>query len=123
VTSIVGAGPNGPTAVRCVYLTNGAVLAGFTVTNGATLVNDDPELSSITNSGAGVLCESQSAVLTNCVLASNSAYGFGGGAYSGTLNHCTLSGNSAFQGGGGHNSTLNNCMLTGNSMGRSSQGH
>jgi hypothetical protein len=115
VTSIVGSGPNGPTAVRCFYLANAAVLAGFTLTNGATFVNDDPEFSSITNSGGGVLCESQSAVVTNCVLAGNSAYGFGGGAYSGTLNHCTLSGNSAFYGGGAYDATLNHCMLTTNS--------
>ena len=114
LTSIVGNGPIGDNAIRCAYLTNGAVLAGFTLTNGATPVNDDPELISITNSGGGVVCESQSAVVTNCALASNSAFASGGGAYSGTLKHCTLYGNSAFYGGGAAVSALNDCTLTGN---------
>jgi hypothetical protein len=63
---------------ECLYLANDAVMVGFTLTNGV----------------GGVYCESASAVLTNCVLIGNSApYGFGGGAYGGTLNNCTLSGN------------------------------
>ena len=102
---------DGGSAVRCVYLTNGATLFGFTLTNG------------VADNGGGVYCESTSAVLSNCVLTGNSAwYGYGGGAYGGTLNNCTLTGNSAGIGGGAYSDswqpyTLNNCTLTGNSAG------
>ena len=112
VTSIVGSGPKGPVAVRCVYLTNGAVLAGFTLTNGATQSSGDM----FTNqSGGGVWCESLSGVVSNCVLTGNSAFYGGGGAYYGTLYNCTLTGNLAEEGGGAYSATLNNCAVTGNS--------
>jgi parallel beta-helix repeat protein len=114
VTVIQGGG-----GVRCLYLTNNAVMVGFTLTNGSV---------SYGGNGGGVYCESTNAVLTNCVLTGNSAE-YGGGAYGGTLNNCTLAGNSAngypsdtnpFQyypgvGGGAYACTLNNCTLTGNS--------
>ena len=106
VTIIDGGG-----GVRCVYLTNNAVMVGFTLANGLTGGN-----------GGGVYCEF-SAVLTNCVLTGSLAYNdvcmfchpSGGGAYGGTLNNCTLAGNSADAGGGASGSTLNNCKLIGNS--------
>ena len=115
-------GGNGTNAVRCVFLANGAVLAGFTLTNGATL--------SYNSYGGGIYCQSVSAVVSNCVLAGNSASYGGGGTYSGTLNNCTLRGNSAsisgsfgsVYGGGAYSSTLNNCTLTGNSASYSGSG-
>src|ERR1039458_5166620 len=92
---------DGGSAVGCVYLTNGATLFGFTLTNG------------VAGLGAGVYCESTSAMLSNCVLTGNSAT-YGGGACGGTLSNCTLNGHSALWGGGASGSTLNNCTLTGN---------
>jgi hypothetical protein len=102
---------NGDGAIRCVYLTNGAVLSGFTLTNGATRAS---WLSLKERGGGGVWCASASARVTNCVLQGNSAESVGGGAYSGALNNCTLTGNSAGIGGGTYSGILNNCTLTGN---------
>ncbi len=98
---------------RCAYLASGATLSGFTLTNGtagklfsATGVLDD---------GGGAWCESTSAAVSNCVLVGNSAdWGFGGGAFGGTLDACTLVGNSALMGGGACEATLNNCTLADN---------
>ncbi len=124
VTTIVGyqvPGPkNGNGAVRCAYLTDRAVLAGFTLTKGATQTSGDLYTN---DSGGGVWCESASAVISNCVLTSNSAGFHGGGAYLGTLINCTLTKNSAGWGGGADGGavsrpggcTLNNCTLTTNS--------
>lgn len=84
-------GPNGDGAIRCVYLTNGASLSGFTLTNGATAINQN---------GGGLWCESANASVSNCVISGNSASAGGGGALFGTLNNCTLMGNSAYYGGG-----------------------
>jgi hypothetical protein len=103
---------NSDEAIRCVYLTNDAVLSGFTLTNGATRSAGD---SGREQSGAGVWCESTNALVSNCVVVDNSARASGGGAYRGTLNNCALIGNSASAGGGASGATLNNCTLTGNS--------
>lgn len=104
---------NGDTAIRCVYLRSGAALTGFTLENGATLVdgfsfNQD-------SMGAGLWCDGDSASVSNCLITSNSAWGAGGGASGGRLYNCTIANNSAWhQGGGAYGSTLSNCLLTGN---------
>lgn len=96
---------NGVGAVRCVYLTNGAVLTGFTLTNGAT----------VSDGGGGVWCQSASVIVSNCVITRNAALTYGGGVYRGTLYNCTLAGNWSFNGGGGAGeANLNHCTLTGN---------
>jgi len=94
---------------RCVYLTTGATLSGFTLTEGSA------------HYGGGA----SGGTLSNCTLTFNQAVdiGYGGGAAGCTLNNCTLTGNSAQtgnqygQGGGAFGCTLNNCTLTGNNAG------
>jgi hypothetical protein len=91
VTSIVGSGQNRPEPARCVYLINGAVLAGFTLTNGAATGGW------YTNGcGGGAWCEGPAAILSNCVVTGCWAYDDGGGVFGGTLNNCVLRDNDAF---------------------------
>ncbi|MFZ0826472.1 MAG: PKD domain-containing protein [Verrucomicrobiia bacterium] len=105
----------GDDAVRCVYMTNGAILSGFTLTNGATLYDQFESLDDHLYSGGGVYCESLAAVVSNCIITSCSASDTGGGATGGTLNNCILTNSSSFLGGGAGDNTLNHCVLAGNS--------
>lgn len=102
----------GDGAIRCVYMTNGAVLSGFALTEGATRIQGDFDKEV---KGAGAWCESVSAVLTNCTLTGNSAANSGGGAYLGTLQNCTLNANFAAYGGAAAWGILDGCTITGNS--------
>jgi parallel beta-helix repeat protein len=125
---------NGPSAAfisgggiyRCAYLTNGAVLSGFTLMNGAagwisTTQSFIGRIVTTTNivKGGGVACMaalgSIMATVSNCVLTANTATGDGGGAYYVNLINCTLTGNTAMSGGGAYDSALVACVVTGNS--------
>ncbi len=110
---------NGPAAVRCVYMTSNSWLIGFTVTNGATKTTSQYD-----NSGGGIYCTAtNAAIISNCIIAGNSALGQvaapytgGGGTFYGTLFNCRLIGNlSGVYGGGAKHSILSNCTLIGNS--------
>ncbi|MCU0784977.1 MAG: hypothetical protein MUF81_13220 [Verrucomicrobia bacterium] len=95
--------------VRCVFLTNGAALVGFTLTNGQTKSSE---------MGGGACSDvypfaTTTAVLSNCVLKGNSAER-GGAAYGVILNNCVLNDNTASAGGGAANCTLNNCRISSN---------
>lgn len=111
----------GSNAVRCAYLTNGATLAGFTLTNGTTrnVGNQYAE-----QSGGAVYCESGTAVISNCIVTGNLAAYTGGGALLGSLVNCVVLSNSAALGGGyeGYTSAgsrvgyIQNCTIVGNAV-------
>ncbi len=118
-------GTNGPAAVRCAWLTNGAVLGGFTLCGGATRAIGNPPKDSMI--GGGVWASSTSATVFNCMILTNLAANTGGGAYRATLFNCTLAGNRAVgsgqagvgiagagAGGGAYACNLTNCVITGN---------
>ena len=110
---------NGNGAVRCAYLTNGASLIGFTLTNGATTTSGGT--SSPQWRGGGAYCESTDAFLRDCLIVGNVAYYLGGGVVNGALTNCELRANvanvglvAAGGGGGAYQSTLNSCVISSN---------
>lgn len=132
-TIIKGKGPLGKSAVRCMLMVNGAVLDGFTLTNGHTdslfakrslldcdtldvtgyhtsgdIIYDDG------GSGGGVWCQA-GAVVSNCVVAENRCCFYGGGVFRGSLFNTTVANNSCIGfGGGTYECTLNGCRVIGN---------
>ena len=109
MTMIVGAGPAGDSAVRCAYLSGGATLSGFTLTNGYTRTSG-AALKDCSGGGAYAF----GGVLANCIICGNTAATNGGGVCGGTVMNCAIMGNSADAGGGTSGGTVNNCMIAGN---------
>jgi len=99
-TSIKGSpSPNGgglgTGAVRCVYLSGGASLIGFTLTNGYTMTNSTQIYYPFDLGGAGVLVNASGSV-SNCLVVGNYAASQGGGmslSAGGSVNNCIISNN------------------------------
>ena len=105
---------NGPGAIRCAYLTNGAALFGFTLTNGSTAATNSQFSSQGPHEmGGGAECRSIDAVVSNCIVVGNSSSA-GGGATCGTWNNCVFSNNVAASGGGAFEGLFENCLFVGN---------
>ena len=104
---------NGPAAVRCAWLTNGAALNGFTLTGGATSA-----FAAGSDMGGGVECASiVDSLVVNCLIISNTAARSGGGSRWGRLVNCAIVGNGTGvlgYGGGAVGGHLVNCTIAGN---------
>jgi hypothetical protein len=98
---------NGPAAVRCAWLTNGATLSGFTLRNGATRGGN---VINVNLNHAGGAWLSSNALISNCVITNNGA-SYGGGAALGPVNNCFIGFNSALHGGGAYSCRLYNCTV------------
>jgi len=97
--------------VRCVGMGPGAVLSGFTLTNGQAGTGNYPSGGGVANIKSGLLA----ATVTNCILINNLATNApGGGAYRVNLVNCQLIGNSAYEGGGAAACALVNCLVVSN---------
>ena len=85
VTHIVGRTPNGAQAIRCVYLGEGNVIDGFTLTGGATLYGSTGGIVDYLDSAGGVFCESRESIVTNCIVIENVSGGIYGGTVYGSI--------------------------------------
>ena len=108
---------NGSNAVRCAHLEVGALLTGFTLSNGYTLTTDDPN----THRGGGGVLLRIGGTISNCVVEGNFAAGHGGGIccnHAGNVFNSIVRNNSAAPGLGGglvcENGEIRNCLISGN---------
>jgi predicted outer membrane repeat protein len=113
----------GDSAIRCLYLTNGASMVGFTLANGATRnTGAFGDSYAKEQSGGAVYCDGD-VLLANCVISNNTSANYGGGAIGGTFSNCTFIGNSCDVGGGAVAfANLQQCLVVSNSSGTSGNG-
>ncbi len=107
------------TAVRGVWMTNGAVLRGFTVRDGQSRSVGDADT---LRSGGGVWCSTTNATIVDSVIRENASAQAGGGCYRGRLENCLVLGNQSFNGGGVFGSTVVNSAIVSNSASSSGGG-
>jgi predicted outer membrane repeat protein len=107
----------GSNAVRGVFLGEGAVLSGFTVSNGYTM--ERPAESKDCH-GGGIFMD-KNTLVTNCIITGNTARHYGGGIF--CVTGCTISasilcGNAAWLRGGGiccgYGGTVTSCSISNN---------
>ena len=104
-------GGNGTDAIRCVFMTNGGTLKGFTLTNGATLRTTFSAWN-LDFCGGGVCCGSIAETVSDCVFVNDWCHDLGAGAQGGTLTNCVLRNNrSTVSGGAASKSILVNCSV------------
>ncbi len=124
-TVIEGGGNDNPTAIRGVFMTNGASLSGFTVRYGNTMESGADE----DQRGGGLFMADTNCTAVDCTIRENSAL-FGGGVCGGVCRRCLLTGNSTqippgmmvIAGGGAYGTILFSCVVESNSSNWSAGG-
>jgi len=116
-TIICGKGGLSSYAVRCVYLTNGASLVGFTISNGHTFSSGDVDF----EQGGGGAFLNHGGVISNCIITDCEAQRFGGGVYcyyGGKILDSELKNNVVYREGAGarllHGGEINRCHIHNN---------
>lgn len=97
----------GPNSVRCVWLTNGASLVGFTLAQGSTSVNDN---NGTEENGGGIWCQGTNVIVSNCIFSCNAAWR-GGAAFGGTMIDCTFTNNIGYTGSAVRSGMCFNCFF------------
>jgi hypothetical protein len=105
--TVIAGGPS----TRCIYMTNGVQVIGFTITGGETM-KEGPEGNTFTALSGGGVWSEPGGILVNCTVVSNTALWYGGGLYGGNAIRCIFSENTARRSGGGASKArLGSCLV------------
>lgn len=107
----------GGLSTRCIYMTNGVQVIGFTISGGETM-KEGPEGNKFTALSGGGVWSEPGGVLVDCLVVSNTALWYGGGLYGGNAVRCTFTGNTARRSGGAASGArLGSCLVAYNRAG------